>query len=851
MSKKVVLWFICTLMTFKLHSQEAMIQGTVRDDSTGEGLPFASLIYKGSTIGTSTDTDGKFVLVIPEKERTLQVSYLGYTTQEIRILPNHAQHLDIRLKPDGISLKEVIVKPGKEKYSKRNNPAVRFVQRMIDLRDSNAPHNKDFYQYDHYEKMLIGLNDFEQKTKKDGKKKKFEFLNEYVDTLENGGTILPILEKEKTETVLYRKNPKSEKRIVKGLHSAGMDEMLSQDGVQQFLDEVFKEVDIFQSNIPLFLQRFVSPLSSIGPNYYKYYLMDTLQIDGQPCADLGFVPFNSETFGFTGHLYVTLDSTYFVKKAILNVPKDINLNFVSGLSIEQTFKRTEDNTRLITKNDITVHFKLTEDSKGMYARRLNKYTNHSFDAPQTEHQKVFDVKMPVITLENATQKTESFWTGIRPEEAKTKNKKSLKEMMARLHSVPLFYYTEKAIAILFSGYMQTHKDAKKSKFETGPMNSTIGGNELEGFRLRAGGGTTPVFSKHLFLEGYAAYGFKDNKLKYDLAAEYSFNERKQYLKEFPRHSIRLGYMYDVYKLGEQYMYTGKDNFLLSIKRMKELRATYQRQAEISYLKEHYNGISYGINVSNRREYATQYASFQKQDTEGNITPVPHYDMTTMELKFRYGKNEKFYQSRNTRIPITFDAFIFNFSHVMAKKDFLGSAYNYHRTDIGFQKRFWFSAFGYLDAIIKAGKVWTEVPYPLLILPNANMSYTIQPESYTNMNPLEFINDEYASWDLTYYMNGNLLNRIPLIKKLRWREVFCFRGLWGNLTDKNNPEKSDNELYLFPQETHLMGKKPYMEASVGIENILNAIRVDYVWRLNYRNHPGIQKNGIRATIALSF
>ena len=158
---------------------------------------------------------------------------------------------------------------------------------------------------------------------------------------------------------------------------------------------------------------------------------------------------------------------------------------------------------------------------------------------------------------------------------------------------------------------------------------------------------------------------------------------------------------------------------------------------------------------------------------------------------------------------------------------------------------------YLDAIIKAGKVWTEVPYPLLILPNANMSYTIQPESYTNMNPLEFINDEYASWDLTYYMNGNLLNRIPLIKKLRWREVFCFRGLWGNLTDKNNPEKSDNELYLFPQDTHLMGKKPYMEASVGIENILNAIRVDYVWRLNYRNHPGIQKNGIRATIALSF
>lgn len=226
-------------------------------------------------------------------------------------------------------------------------------------------------------------------------------------------------------------------------------------------------------------------------------------------------------------------------------------------------------------------------------------------------------------------------------------------------------------------------------------------------------------------------------------------------------------------------------------------------------------------------------------------------MSTMELKFRYGKNEKFYQSRNVRIPITYDAFIFNLSHVMAKKDFLGSAYDYQRTDIGFQKRFWFSAFGYLDAIVKAGKVWNEVPYPLLILPNANMSYTIQPETYTNMNPLEFINDEYASWDLTYYMNGNLLNRIPLIKKLRWREVFCFRGLWGNLTDKNNPNMNEEGLFLFPKGTYQMEKTPYMEASIGIENIFNAVRVDYVRRLNYLDHPGIQKNGIRATIVLSF
>ena len=285
-------------------------------------------------------------------------------------------------------------------------------------------------------------------------------------------------------------------------------------------------------------------------------------------------------------------------------------------------------------------------------------------------------------------------------------------------------------------------------------------------------------------------------------------------------------MYDINQLGQQYMYASKDNMFLAWKRQKDTRATYLRQAELTYYHEHYNGLAYGAVVRNRREYATEYAVFDRIGPDGTISPVKSYDMTELELKFRYAKDEKFYQTRNLRYPITFDALIFNFSHVMAKKDLLGSSYDYHRTDIGIQKRFWFSAFGYIDLITKAGKVWNKVPYPLLILPNANLSYTIQPESYTNMNAMEFISDEYASWDLTYYMNGNLLNRLPLVKKLKWREVFCFRGLWGHLTDKNNPMNGGEGLYLFPNGSYTLGKAPYMEASIGIENIFKFLRLDY-------------------------
>ncbi len=432
-----------------------------------------------------------------------------------------------------------------------------------------------------------------------------------------------------------------------------------------------------------------------------------------------------------------------------------------------------------------------------------------------------------------------------------KNPNTVASMMERFRSIPVFYLTEKIVSILVNGYIPTNSVPEKSKFEFGPTNTLISGNSIEGARLRVGGTTTTAFNKRWTMEGYCAYGTKDREWKYDGIVEYSFIDRKQYRKEFPVHSIRAEYQYDINQLGQQYMYTNKDNVFLSWKRQKDTRATYLRKAELTYTSEHYNGISYYATLRNKREYATPYAIFDEIQADGTINSLKHYDMTELELNFRYALNEKFYQTRDIRYPITFDALIFNVNHIMAKKGFMGSSYNYQRTEIGIQKRFWFSAFGYLDVITKAGKIWSKVPYPLLFLPNANLSYTVQPESYTNMNAMEFLNDEYASWDITYYMNGNLLNRIPLIKKLKWREVLAFRGLWGNLTDKNNPAIDGDGLYRFPDNSFTLGKEPYMEASVGIENIFKFLRLDYVWRLNYRDNPGIQERGVRFRMKMSF
>lgn len=383
------------------------------------------------------------------------------------------------------------------------------------------------------------------------------------------------------------------------------------------------------------------------------------------------------------------------------------------------------------------------------------------------------------------------------------------------------------------------------------MNTSISANAIEGARLRVGGTTTVNFSNRFFLDGFVAYGTTDRKFKYDLIAEYSFIDKKDYRKEFPVHSLRFEYLYDMNQIGQQYAFTNKDNVFLIWKWRKDDRATYLRKAEMTYSNEHYNGFSFYGLLRNYKEYATSYSEFNRIEADGSIRPVADYTMSELEIRLRYAPNEKFYQSRNYRYPITLDAPVFTLSHSAAAKNFLGSSYDYHRTELGIQKRFWFSAYGYLDGYIKGGKVWNQVPYPLLIVPNTNISYALQPETYTNMNPMEFLMDQYASWDLTYFMNGALLNRIPLIKKLKWREVLSFRGVYGSLSDKNNPMNGGKGTYLFPEGSFPMGKDPYMEYSVGLENIFKFIRIDYVRRLSYLDNPDVHKNGFRFMMKLTF
>ena len=821
-----------------------VIEGRVCDSLTREALPYVAIFLKGSDRGIMTDEHGRFSITTSVNFINMEISTMGYQTKNVFVNKGERNDVVVEMVPTGVALRELVVKPKKEKYSKKNNPAVEFVKRLMARRQDYDPKNHDYYNYDKYEKITMGLNDFSEKQKKNWLMNKFKFIFDYLDTSEvSGKPILTVSVKEKVSDCHYRRSPESEKEMVRGTKRAGIDEAFDQESVQRFLEDVFREVNIFANDVPMMQNRFVSPLSKIGVDYYKYYLSDTINVDGVRCVELSFSPFTPESFGFLGRIYVPLnDSTLFIKRVKLNVPKSINLNYVESITIIQDFVRAPDGSRLKVKDDMTVEFQIMKGTQGLYARRMTTYANHNFNAPADLS--VFDKEGRQIVAADAEYMPDEFWKENRQVPIKD-NENAIKSMLARLREVPLFYWTEKVITVLVSGYISTSKD---SKFDFGPMNTTISGNPVEGMRFRVGGMTTANLSKHWFARGYAAFGSTDKKLKYCGELEYSFNEKKYHSREFPIHSLRLTHKYDVDQLGQHYFFTNMDNVFLALKRKEDNKMTYLRKTNLEYTLETEGGFSVNVGFEHDIQEATKWLPFI--DGYGNV--YGNYKEAAFNVTLRYAPGEKFYQTKSYRIPINLDAPVFTLTHTYAPKGFLGSLYTINKTELSIQKRFWFSAFGYTDIILKAGKVWSEVSYPNLLLPNANLSYTIQPESYPLMNAMEFANDQYLSWDFTYWANGAILNRIPLIKYLKLREAFSFRGLYGKLKDSNNPEMNNN-LFRFPLDAHCkpMGKEPYMEIGVGLDNILTILRVDYVWRLTYRDTPGVDKSGLRIQLHFTF
>ncbi|WP_289698528.1 DUF5686 and carboxypeptidase-like regulatory domain-containing protein [Duncaniella muris] len=834
------------LISFSASGRNVTVRGVVRDSLTREPIPYASVLLKGTDRGVLTDDNGRYTIVTTLPFDSVMASSLGYTTKAVasRKRGDNVQ-VDIDLVSTGVLLGEVIAKPKREHYSKKNNPAVAFMEKIRHTQDLNDPRRHDNYNYNKYERITLALNDYQfNDSAKRGFDKMFSFVKEYIDTSEvSGKPILNVALREKLSSVHYRKEPKSEKEFITGLRSSGIDEMLDKQSMQTFYEDVLREVDVYDNDIVLMQTRFVSPLSRIAPDFYKFYLTDTVFVDTTRCVELTFVPRNPSTMGFTGRFYVPVgDTTMFIKRIVLRVPHDINLNFINGLVISQDYEKAPDGSRLKTKDDMILEASVVPGSGGLYGRRQTVYDSHNFDpAPDAS---IFKRGVAQIYATGAEYRGQDFWDENRKAEI-AQGVNGIEKMMERMRQVPLFYWTEKVVKVLVSGYVPT---AKKSYFDIGPMTSLVSYNSVEGLRLRAGGMTTANLSRRWFARGYGAYGFRDHKWKYKAELEYSFRDKNYHSREFPIHSLRATQLYDLDRLGQISSVHNADNFFLSVSRLPDRQMTYHRVSKLEYILETEQHFSLEARIQQERQYSTPFMTF----VNGYGENFRHYTMNSFRLQLRYAPGEKFYQLTTGRTRINFDAPEMVISHTYAPKGFMGNPFALNVTEASFFKRIWLSAFGYVDMTLKGGHVWSRTPYPGLLIPGANLSYLIIPDLFSCMNPMEFINDSYAQWDLTYWANGLILNYIPIIKRLKLREAFMFKGVWGHLSDRNKPWLNP-DLYGFPEinNTQLMSDTPYMEVGVGLDNLLKVFRVDYTWRLTYRDNPGACKQGLRFTFHFSF
>ena len=857
MKTKYIKSFLLFLLLGRCISVSAQnIQGVVTDSLTNDPIPYLSVFYEGKGVGSITDNDGHYKVETRKGWNKLTFSAVGYVTKVVNIIPGVTKNLNVRMRPDDIMLDEVVVKPKREKYSRKNNPAVELMKKVIAHKNNNKLSENDYYQYNKYQKITMSLNDVTPEMLEKGMYKKMPFLKDQIELCEETNKfILPISVDETASQKIYRKHPKSEKTIIKGMSSTGVNELFATgDMLSTVLKDVFTDVNIYDNDIRLLQYPFISPISSSDAiSFYKFYIMDTTFVDKDKCFHLTFVPNNSQDFGFTGHLYVLADSSYTVKKCTMNLPKKSGVNFVDNMDIIQEFEQLPNGEWVLKTDDMIVEMTLMKIMQGFQIRRTTRYSDYAFDELP---QQLFKRKGAEIKEADAMMRGDDFWNQYRPVPL-TQTESSMDMLVKRLEQMPGFKYVIFVLKAFIENFVETGTKDNPSKVDIGPVNTMISNNYIDGLRLRMSAQTTANLNPHLFLKGYYAYGFKDHRSKYMGEVEYSFNKKEYLPREFPKNSITFSYQYDVMSPTDKFLKTDKDNVFVSFKTSTVDQMSYVRNIALKYENETQFGLKTTVEVKHSTDEPTGGLAYITNDDQKTLVP----EIQTMEasLAFRYAPGETFVNTKQRRIPVSFDAPVFTLSHTTGFKGVLGGEYNFNLTEVGLYKRFWFSSWGKIDMFVKGGAQWNKVPFPLLIMPAANLSYILQRETFNLINNMEFLNDRYASLDVSWDLNGKIFNRIPLLKKLKWREAIGFKMLYGHLTDKNNPMKhpGDSELFLFPTRdgrptSFVMDPKtPYMECSVGIHNIFKILHIDYVRRLNYLDHPDANKWGVRFMVMMTF
>ena len=828
------------------HAQTTTVTGTIIDAATKEPLSFANIVFAGTTIGTTADERGAYTLTATGNFAKVAVSFMGYKTVVRPLLPGTTQEVRISLTPDSQLLNEVVIRSGKrERYRNKNNPAVDLIRNVISHKEQNQIGSYAYAAYEEYDKLQFSLSSLSNKIADRKIFQKYRFLLNNRDTTTlPGKSLLPVYLEEKIAEHYFRKSPQKEKIILKGNKRVDFGQYFDSNGLSLYLNRMYSKVDIYQNSIFLMTNQFLSPIASSAPTFYQYFLADTITVGNTRLVGLNFVPRNESDMLFQGRMYVTLDGNYAVQKMNLSINPKINLNWVRDLQIRLHFEPNTDGRYFLAKSDLLADFGVSKGKGGgLFGQRTLSYRNYKTDEAQPDS--FYEGKAETAETD-AASKPEQFWQTNRHDTLSAAESKVYANIDS-LKRMPSFRRTMEAFTFVLAGYKSF------GPFEIGPANAFYSFNPIEGFRLRVGGRTTPELSKRYYAETYAAYGFRDERWKYFLSGTYSLNDKSIY--QFPQNYVRASFQRDTKIPGQELQFVQEDNFLLSFKRGVNDKWLYNDTWRIDYVHEFENHFSYSLGFKNWQQSPAGNLEFKRIGDNEN-TPSPTLTTSEFSAEVRWAPNEQFFQGKIYRVPIVGRYPVYTLRFATGVKGLFNGGYTYQNLTGTISKRFLLSQLGYSYVTVQGGYIFGQAPFPLLTIHRANQTYAYQLNSYNLMNFLEFVSDHYASVSIDHSFNGFFFNKIPLFKKLKWREAVSVKALYGGLRSENDPKQHPG-LYQFPVDglgvpyTYTLTKTPYIEASVGVANVLKFFRVDLVKRLNYLDNPNVSQWGIRTRATFDF
>ncbi|MBO7069621.1 MAG: carboxypeptidase-like regulatory domain-containing protein [Bacteroidaceae bacterium] len=874
MKRQILLFML--MMVFAIPSIAQMITGKVFDALDNEPLEGVQVWYKDRPTGkVLTDANGNYKIRF--RPGTLVFYYFGY--KNVEVVVKKARTLNVTLSMNAKDIETVTVKAEKKKYVRKGNPAVEMMQKVIAARKSADIHDAEYASYDRYISTTMALNDVDTTTLDEENFKKVNLNVEFAEYCPaTGKMILPISFEERITKEYFRKDGDRRKSIVLGEHKESLLDLLQ---ATEFVESKIKtnlvDVDIYKDQTVIFQHNFISPIGGAAAiRFYHYAIKDTVECDGDSCFVINFQPANKQDFGWNGDLYIIADSTWRVKRARMGMPMDNSVNFVKHLTLDQEFESLPSGQQFCTSNRMIMQAMLTEKIKKLHIEHYARYTNISNEPfPDELVNFLGDEKVE----KGAKHRSEDFWAEYRPDTL-THGQMHINDLKRKFTDRPAVRAVLYVMKIFLDNYLETSADPNRpSKIDIGPFFSTFGSNWAEGFRLRLGAQTTGALNKHWFFSGWGKYGFKDKKFKGEGKIAYSFVEKEKDIIAYPRRDLTFSYTRDIQSPSDKFLQYDKDNTFMSIAWQKTHLQSYFERFRFAALFEYENGLA--LNGHFNREWnrgaGDLYFLTNKQWNNDigaiSLEDVPNVQSNTIvytEFSFgvSYQPGLKVLNTRTKRYLSNLEAPKYGIQHTVGIKGFLGGDYNYNLTEFTFSKRFWLNSWGSVDGSVHASFQWNKVPFPLLVIPEANLSFIRSRNTFNLVGNMEFLHDRAVTTMWRWDLNGKIFNRIPFLKKLKWRESLALNCMWGYLSSKNNamlPENIDddllyrfpgkwrawNGLYRYEPNTGPMNSwKPYIEAAVGIHNIFKFLSFEYTHRFTYIG-PNTQKWGFRFYFEASF